>query len=287
MFTMNCRGSVLVVDKPIVMGIINLTPDSFYSGSRHSQADEILRKAEEMLKEGASILDIGGQSTRPGSIRISAEEELKRVLEPLESIHKNFPDAIISIDSFYGLVARRAIEAGAHIVNDISAGSGDPAMIETVAELGTPYVLMHMQGEPSTMQANPGYENVTKEVLDFFIERTYLIRKAGIKDIIIDPGFGFGKRHEHNFELLRNLSVFKILDLPILLGLSRKSMISKILDVSITDSLNGTTVLNTIGLLNGAAILRVHDVKEARQAIELFWTYTGKTERTKAPPQLR
>jgi|CXWL01.1.fsa_nt_gi dihydropteroate synthase len=270
MFTLNCKGRLLVVDKPLVMGIINITPDSFYSGSRHEDIDAVLRQAEKMLKDGATIIDIGGQSTRPGSEELSAEEELKRVIAPVESINKHFPEAFISIDTFYSKVATGAVEAGATIVNDISAGSIDSAMIETVAALKVPYVLMHMQGTPLTMQQYPHYDHVTNEVLDFLINKVNKFRQSGITDLIVDPGFGFGKTIAHNFELLNNLSVFRMLNCPILLGISRKSSIYKTLGITVEESLNGTTVLNTIGLTNGASILRVHDVKEAVEVVRLF-----------------
>ncbi|MBP9103798.1 MAG: dihydropteroate synthase [Chitinophagaceae bacterium] len=273
MFTLNCKGRLLVIDKPIVMGIINATPDSFYSDSRQQNNDAVLKKAEQMLKEGATILDIGGQSTRPGSENLTADEELKRVIAPIEAIKANFPEAFISIDTYYSLVAKETVAAGASIVNDISAGSMDSEMISTVASLNVPYVLMHMQGTPQTMQHEPVYENVTREILDFFIKKADEFKKAGIKDIIIDPGFGFGKTIQHNFELLRNLSVFKMLNCPILLGISRKSFIYKTLNVSVEDSLNGTTALHSAGLLNGATILRVHDVKEAIETIKLISAY--------------
>jgi dihydropteroate synthase len=222
-----------------------------------------------MLNEGAAILDIGGQSTRPGSQPITAEEELKRVISGIEAIHKAFPAAIISVDTYYSVVAKEAVTAGASIINDISAGSMDEQMIPVVTSLQVPYVLLHMKGSPATMQQSPEYENVTKEVLDFFIFKKDELHKAGIHDIIIDPGFGFGKTISHNFELLRNLSVFKMLDCPILAGISRKSTVYKTLGVTAEDALNGTTVLNTIGLMNGACILRVHDVKAAGEAIQL------------------
>ena len=273
MFTLNCKGRLLVVDKPLVMGIINLTPDSFYSGSRLQGIDEILKKSEEMIKDGATILDIGGQSTRPGSEKLSADAELDRVIAPIEAISKNFPEIFISIDTYYSKVAAQAVEAGASIVNDISAGSIDSAMIETVALLKVPYVLMHMQGTTQTMQEQPQYENVAREVLDFLIKKVNELHQSGITDIIVDPGFGFGKTATHNFELLRNLSVFSILKCPVLLGISRKSTIYKTLGVTVDESLNGTTVLNTIGLMNGASFLRVHDVKEAVETIKLFEAY--------------
>lgn len=270
MFTLNCKGRLLLIDKPLVMGIINATPDSFYGGSRVNSVDDIVAKAEKMLNDGADIIDIGGQSTRPGSELISADEEMERVIPAIKAIANKFPKAFISIDTFYSKVAMAAIDAGATIVNDISSGSIDNKMIETVAGLKVPYILMHMKGTPQTMQQNAIYENVTREVLDFFIAKTAQLKKAGIVDIIIDPGFGFAKTIDQNFELLKNLSVFKMLDKAIMLGISRKSTIYKTLGVTAEDALNGTTVLNTIGLMNGASILRVHDIKEAREAVKLF-----------------
>jgi len=273
MFTLNCKGRLLPLDKPLVMGIINTTPDSFYSESRQENTAAVLRKAEQMIRDGATILDIGGQSTRPGSEKLDPDAELQRVLAPVEAVSRAFPEVFISVDTYYAKVAREAVHAGASIVNDISAGSLDPAMISTVAGLKVPYVLMHMQGTPQTMQAQTQYENVTKEVLDFMIRKTDAIRQAGIVDIIIDPGFGFGKTIAHNFELLRNLPIFSMLHCPLLLGISRKSTIYKTLGVTAAESLNGTTVLHTIGLMNGASLLRVHDVKEAVEAIRLFDAY--------------
>ncbi len=269
MFSLNCNGRILSLEKPVVMGIINITPDSFYCGSRYESQDVILNRAAQMINEGATILDIGGQSTRPGSTRLSDEEELERVLEPISSIRKEFPEIFISIDTFYSLVAKEAVRAGADIVNDISAGSLDEQLIETVAALKVPYVLMHMKGNPQNMQQQTHYENVTENVYSFLKQKKAELIEAGIKDIIVDPGFGFGKNISQNFELLKNLSIFKDLDSPILLGISRKSFIYKTLGISAADALNGTTVLNTIGLSNGASILRVHDVRAAREAIEL------------------
>ena len=270
MFTLNCKGRILIIDNPLVMGIINATPDSFFGGSRFNGVDEIVAKAEKMLNDGAGILDIGGQSTRPGSELISADEEIERVIPAIKAIAKKRPEAFISIDTFYSKVAKAAVDAGASIVNDISAGNMDNKMIATVAELKVPYILMHMKGTPQTMQQNAIYENVTLEVLDYFISKTHELQKAGIVDIIIDPGFGFAKTIDQNFELLKNLSAFKMLDKAIMLGISRKSTIYKTLGVNADEALNGTTVLNTIGLMNGASILRVHDVKEARETIKLF-----------------
>jgi len=273
MFTLNCKGRLLVVDKPQVMGIINCTPDSFYEGSRFLQKDEALREAEKMLTEGATLLDIGAQSTRPGSTRIGAEEELKRVIDIVESIHTHFPEAILSIDTYFSRVAHEAVRAGASIINDISAGSMDEAMLTIAANLNTPYICMHMKGEPTSMQKDPQYDDITKEVLEFFIHKLEQCTQAGIEDIIIDPGFGFGKTIQHNFRLLKELAAFSILKKPLLLGLSRKSTIYRTLGITAEDALNGTTVLNTIGLINGASILRVHDVKEAMESIKLFEAY--------------
>ena len=269
MFTLNCRGRLLVIDKPMIMGIINVTPDSFYENSRVN-TDSILKKAEQMLKDGAGIIDIGGQSTRPGSIKITGEEELRRVIEPVKIIHKNFPEAIISIDTYYATVARECVEAGAAIINDISAGKMDEAMISTVASLQVPYVLMHMKGTPQDMQQKASYDDVTKEVLDFFIREVGLLQKSGIHDIIIDPGFGFGKTIDQNFTLLRNLSVFQMLDHPLMVGLSRKSTIWKTLGINAEESLNGTTALQTIALMKGCQILRAHDIKEACETVKLL-----------------
>jgi dihydropteroate synthase len=270
MFTLNCRGRLLVIDTPVVMSIINITPDSFYSGSRKNNIDEILSQAEKMIAEGATILDIGGQSTRPGSKALTASEELDRVLAGIQAVRSNFKEAYISIDTYHATVAEQAVSAGADIVNDISAGNLDELMITTVGRLNVPYICMHMQGTPQTMQQNPQYKNVTLDVLDFFIEKQEQCRLAGINDVIIDPGFGFGKTMAHNFELLKNLKAFDILKKPLLAGLSRKGTIYKTLGITAEEALNGTTVLNTIALMNGAKILRVHDVKEAVEAVKLL-----------------
>jgi dihydropteroate synthase len=273
MFTLNCKGRLLVVDKPLIMGIINTTPDSFYEGSRFTGNDGILQQAERMLKEGADILDIGGQSTRPGSERIPAEEELQRVIGAVESLHFNFPEAIISIDTYWSKVAMETVAAGASIINDISSGTVDGEILSVAARLQTPYISMHMPGAIDTMHQKPAYENMMQEILDFFIKKTGACRLAGIGDIIIDPGFGFGKTMPQNFELLKRLGILKILQCPILLGLSRKSTIYKTLGITAGEALNGSTVLHTIGLLNGASILRVHDVKEAVETVKLVAEY--------------
>jgi len=275
MFTLNCKGRLLILNAPAVMGIINMTPDSFFSESRPFNLHAALLKADKMIKEGATFIDIGGQSTRPGSDQISEEEELKRVIAVTELIKKEFPDIYLSIDTFYAKVARETVNAGADIVNDISSGSMDENMIPMVASLKVPYIAMHMQGKPKTMQDNPDYDHVTRNVLDYFIQLTEKLRLAGILDIIVDPGFGFGKTIEQNFTLLKELSIFKLLQKPILSGISRKSMIWKTLGVNPDKALNGTTALNTISLLNGANILRVHDVKEAREVIQLFEKYSS------------
>lgn len=273
MYTFNCRGTLRYVDKPVVMGILNITPDSFYAGSRVTDTGSILQQAEKMLKAGAVILDIGGQSTRPGSEKISAQQELERVLPAIEAVSRHFPECWISIDTYYASVAKAAVLAGATLVNDISAGLMDPQMLAAVAQLQVPYILMHMKGTPQTMQENPEYNNVTREVMDYFIERVAACRKAGITDLILDPGFGFGKSLTHNFTLLKNLLAFQALELPVLAGLSRKSMVSKPLKIRTENALNGTTVLNTLALLNGATLLRVHDVQEAVEAIDLIDIY--------------
>ena len=270
MFTLNCKGKLLVLDTPVVMGIINATPDSFYKGNIN---DDMVALAQKMIADGASILDIGGQSTRPGSERITVEEELQRVLPVLKAIHAKFPDTIISIDTYSSKVAAAAVAAGAAIVNDISAGNMDEAILPTVAALHVPYVCMHMQGTPGTMQQEAHYDDVAKEVLYFFIAKTAACKKAGITDIIIDAGFGFGKNITHNFSLLKKMDLLQILNRPVLAGISRKSTVYKTLHSTAADALNGTTVLNTIALMNGANILRVHDVKEAVEAITLFNAY--------------
>ena len=270
MFTINCKGKIWVVDKPLVMGIINATPDSFYKGNID---EDMLQLATTMIADGATILDIGGQSTRPGSERIPAAAEIQRVVPVISAIHQAFPDTIISIDTYSSKVAKAAVEAGASMVNDISGGNMDDTMLQTVAGLQVPYVCMHMQGTPENMQLEPEYNNVVTEVLDFCIAKIAQCRQAGIKDIIIDPGFGFGKTITHNFSLLKQLLAFSILNVPVLAGISRKSTIYKTLGTSADQALNGTTVLNTMALLNGASVLRVHDVKEAVEAVTLFMAY--------------
>jgi len=269
MFILNCKGRLLVIDRPVVMGIINVTPDSFYSSSRKSSVDDVLRQTEKMLNEGAGIIDVGGQSTRPGSKDINPEEELSRVIPAIEAIYHRFPESFISIDTYHSAVAKEAVAAGASLVNDISSGTLDDKIIPVVASLHVPYIAMHIKGKPATMQQHANYEDVALEVLDFFIKKTEECKKAGINDIIIDVGFGFAKTIAHNFALLKNLSIFKMLQKPILAGLSRKATVYKTLGTTAEEALNGTTVLNTIVLQNGADILRVHDVKEAVDAVKL------------------
>ena len=276
MFTLNCKGRLLVIEQPIVMGIINATPDSFYEGSRFQGIDGILKQAEKMYNEGAVIVDIGGQSTRPGSTPLTIDEELERVIPAIASVQANIPDLIISIDTYHAKVAESAVAAGASIVNDISGGNFDKGMWETVAALHVPYICMHVKGDPLTMHKAPAYERLTEEVIDYFVERIFKCTQAGVTDVIIDPGFGFSKNISHNFELLGRLSAFKIFERPLLVGLSRKSTIYKTLGITPDQALNGTTVMNTISLLNGANILRVHDVKEAVEAIKLVSTYHEK-----------
>jgi dihydropteroate synthase len=273
MKSINCKGKLLNLDGPVVMGIINATPDSFYEGHLKLNQEEIVSLAGKMINKGAAILDIGGQSTRPGSTPVSMQEETDRVLPVIENIHSAYPEIILSIDTYSSDVAKAAIAGGACIVNDISGGEMDADMLSTVAALQVPYVCMHIQGRPATMQKDPVYTNVVKEVLDFFINKINECKEAGIKDVIIDPGFGFGKTIEHNFQLLKGLAAFSITDKPILAGLSRKGTIYKTLGITAAEALNGTTVLNTMALLNGASILRVHDVKEAKEAISLFNAY--------------
>ena len=278
MFTLNCKGRLFIIDGPVVMGIINITPDSFYAGSRLHTMDDVLHRAEKMLQEGAAILDIGGQSTRPNSQLISKDEELQRVIPFIQAISKRFPEAIISVDTFYGKVAEYAIAAGASIVNDISAGTMDEELWPIVAKWNVPYILMHIKGTPQTMQQYAQYDNVVTDVFDMLNLKIHQLRRMGINDIIADMGFGFAKNSTHNFQLLKHLNYFRQLNVPLLAGLSRKATIYKTLGITAADALNGTTVLNTIALLNGAHILRVHDVKEAVEAIKLLQVYNNVQE---------
>ena len=258
---------------PIVMGILNVTPDSFFDGGKYNSEKVIVNQAKQMLEEGAAIIDIGAYSTRPGATDISEAEELKRLIPAIRTIRKEFQEAIISADTFRANIAKQAVEAGADIINDISGGTLDSKMFETVAKLKVPYILTHIKGAPQTMQENPEYANVTAEVKDYFKTKISELKKLGTEQIILDPGFGFGKTTEHNYQLLKHLDEFKCFGLPLLIGASRKGMIHKVLGIKAAEALNGTTVINTLALLNGANILRVHDVKEAGEAIKLLGYY--------------
>ena len=267
--TLNCKGKILNLQHPIVMGILNLTPDSFYDGGKYKSELSIVKRVEQMLSEGASIIDIGAISTKPKADIVSQEEELSRLIPVLKDILNIFPNIIISIDTFRSKVAEIAISEGAAMINDISGGDMDEKMLETIAKLKIPYVMMHMQGTPQTMQENPVYDQVTKDIIFILSQKVDKLKKLGVNDIIIDPGFGFGKTLEHNYQLLKNLKCFDFFELPILVGISRKSMINKVLNIKPQEALNGTSVLNTVALMNGANILRVHDVKEAMEVIKL------------------
>ncbi|HVI43332.1 MAG TPA: dihydropteroate synthase [Chitinophaga sp.] len=266
----NCRGQLLSLASPVVMGIINVTDDSFYEGSRTHSLHQVIEKAGQHLQEGAAILDIGAQSTRPGAALIGEEEEVRRLLPAIHAILNRYPKVILSIDTWYAGVAEKAVLAGASIINDISAGDLDPDMIPLMGRLQVPYIAMHMQGKPATMQHKPHYEDVVREVLDYLAKKLEQCRTAGVKDFIADPGFGFGKTLEHNYALLKELHLFhEILGVPVLTGISRKSMIHKLLNITPAEALNGTTVLNTVALQQGTHILRVHDVKAAVEAVRI------------------
>lgn len=267
--TLNCRGKLLSLAKPQVMGILNVTPDSFSDGGKYTEHDAALAHTEQMLEEGARIIDIGGYSSRPGAVDISLKEEIDRVQPIAELILARFPEVILSVDTFRSEVARPLLESGAHIINDISGGRADANMYATVAEFDAPYVMMHMQGSPQTMQKAPRYEDISEEIFQYFCERIPMARQAGIKDLILDPGFGFGKTLEHNYELFRNLHTFNMLELPMLVGLSRKSMIYKLFDTVPTDVLELSSSLHFKALEMGANILRVHDVQAAVRTIQL------------------
>lgn len=272
-FSINCRGKLLDLSKrPVVMGILNVTPDSFYDGGSYiANHDAILRRVDEILEQGAGMIDVGGYSTRPGAADVTPEEEWIRVSSALEIIQKHHPDAIVSVDTFRASVAKRSVlEGGASIINDISAGTLDADLLPVVADLNVPYILMHMQGTPETMQQNPHYEDVTKEVIFQLSNQLAEVRNLGIHDVIIDPGFGFGKTLDDNYKLMDEMDQFSVFELPILVGVSRKSMIYKLLGTSPSEALNGTSVLNTISLMKGANILRVHDVKEAVECVNIM-----------------
>lgn len=268
--TINVRGKIISLAQPLVMGIINVTPDSFFDGGSKNSIDEIVEFTKQMLFDGADIVDVGGYSSRPGASEVTAEEELNRVIPVIKSLVGEFPNIIISIDTFRSKVAFEAINAGASIINDISAGELDDKMFETVAQLKVPYIMMHTKGTPQNMQQQTNYNNLLNDVIDYFIPKINKLKALGVNDMIIDPGFGFAKTLDQNYELLQKLAYFNVLELPILVGISRKSMIYKLLNISPSEALNGTTVLNTIALQNGANIIRVHDVREARQTIALL-----------------
>ncbi|MGC1242296.1 MAG: dihydropteroate synthase [Chryseosolibacter sp.] len=273
--TLNVHGRLIDLTIPRIMGILNVTPDSFYDGGRFISESALLEQTEKMLDEGADFIDVGGYSSRPGAAEIPEEEEKQRVVVAIASILKRFPRTVVSVDTFRSRVAEAAVAEGALMINDIAGGSLDEAMFRTVARLKVPYILMHMKGDPITMSSQTQYTDILKEMLDYFHQKINLLQQLEVTDIIIDPGFGFAKNIEQNFNLLRNLGKFSILGKPTLVGLSRKSMVWKTLDINPTEGLNGTTVLNTMALLRGADILRVHDVREAREVIKLFTSLQG------------
>ena len=270
-YSLNCSGKLLTLESPKVMGILNATPDSFYAGSRMQTERELAERAQQILSEGGAIIDVGAYSTRPGAAVVSAEEEWERLANALQVVRREAPEAILSVDTFRAEIARRCVETfGVSIINDISGGDADAQMFDTVADLRVPYVLMHCQGTPQTMQQAPTYKNVTAEVITDLSRKVRQLRQRGMRDIIIDPGFGFGKTLEHNYTLLRQLEDFRIFGLPLLIGVSRKSMITKPLGITPDEALNGTTALKAFALMKGAHILRVHDVKEAAEVVKLF-----------------
>lgn len=268
--TLNLKGKLYFFKRPAIMGILNVTPDSFYDGGKFTKYPAIFNKVKQMLLEGADFIDIGGYSTRPGAKEISIEEERKRVIPVLKRLLKDFPNAIFSVDTFRAQIAEEAINEGAAIINDISGGTFDLNMYDIVAKYNVPYILMHTKGKPDVMQKKAKYENLIQELFYFFSEKINLLQSKGVCDIIIDPGFGFGKTVEHNYIILKNLNLFSDFGLPLLVGISRKSMIYKLLKSTPNNALNGTSVLNTIAILKGADILRVHDVKEAKELIILL-----------------
>ena len=268
--TINCNGNLIDLSIPKVMGILNLTPDSFFDGGQYSTESRIMNHIELMLSEGADFIDIGAYSSRPGAEFVSETQELERILPVVKAIIKQFPDIILSIDTFRSGVARQCVDNGAAIINDISAGNLDDSMMETVAALQVPYIMMHMKGTPQTMQGLTQYSDIVKEMLFYFSEKVRMARSLGINDLIIDPGFGFAKDKEQNYEVLRKMELFTMMELPLLAGVSRKSMIYKTLGTDAENALNGTTVLSTIALMKGANIIRVHDVKEAIECVRLY-----------------
>ncbi len=269
MMTINCKGTLIDFSTPRVMGILNITPDSFFDGGRYKNETTILTQVEKMLSEGATFIDIGAYSSRPGAAHISEAEELARIVPVIELLVRKFPEIIISVDTFRSAVAKKTIDAGAAMINDISAGNMDTNMFNMVATLQVPYIIMHMLGTPQDMQENPTYTDVSKEIISFFAKKIHRLHQLKVNDVLIDVGFGFGKTLEHNYELLKNLDLFKNLEHPLLVGISRKSMLYKPLNINAEEALNATTSAHTIALLNGTNILRVHDVKEAMEAIKI------------------
>jgi dihydropteroate synthase len=270
--TINCKGQLIDLSSPKVMGILNITPNSFFDGGMYKNESEILSRVEKMMSEGASFIDIGAYSSKPSAAFVSEQEEMERIVPIVDLVLKHFPEAILSIDTFRAAVAKACIESGAAMINDISAGLLDHKMLETIAQYKVPYIMMHMRGTPQTMQTLTQYDAIVKEMLFYFSERVAAARALGINDLIVDPGFGFAKTLEQNFEVFQKLALFNSLELPILIGISRKSMIYKTLNTSAKEALNGTTVLNALALSKGAKILRVHDVKEAMECISLYHT---------------
>lgn len=268
-YSINFKGNLISLSRPVVMSILNTTPDSFFDGGKYNSIEKALKKVEKDLNQGATIIDIGGYSTKPGGNKVTIDEEIRRTIPYIEKIVDTFPEINISIDTFRGKVAALAIDAGAGMINDVSAWNIDKEMFETIKKYNVPYVLMHMKGEPKNMQDNPRYENVTKEVIQFLSEKLNMLNSHGISDVIIDPGFGFGKTNADNYKLLKNIELLKVFKAPILAGISRKSMIYKTLKINKLDSINGTTALNMFALSKGAKILRVHDVKQAMECIYL------------------
>jgi dihydropteroate synthase len=268
--TINCKGLLIDLSSPKVMGILNVTPNSFYDGGKYNDESELLSQVGKMINDGATFIDIGAYSSKPNAEFVSEEEELARIIPVVQLILKYFPEAILSIDTFRSTVAKACIENGAAIINDISAGNLDKAMFEVIAKYNVPYIMMHMRGTPQTMQSMTNYEDIVKEMLFYFSEKVNKARSLGINDLIVDPGFGFAKTIEQNYEVLSKIELFQLLELPLLVGISRKSMIHKVLNTNSKEALNGTTVLNTIALSKGASILRVHDVKEAVECIQLW-----------------
>lgn len=273
MISINCRGRLLQSDNPIVMGVINITPDSFFAGSRFLEYKELEPQVEKMLQEGAEIIDVGAMSTRPGAEVISSSEEISRLLEPIKRLRKIFPKAFISLDTVNGEVAKVCLEEGVDIINDISGGKMDTSLLDIVADTKVPYILMHMLGTPEMMQQAPQYDDVVIAVLTYLKNKVAELNSRGINELIVDPGFGFGKSLDHNYKLLKNLSVFRLCDCPILVGMSRKRMIQEVVEADAKSALNGTTAAHMLALQNGAQILRVHDVKEAKEAIAIYKQY--------------